>query len=129
MGEWLELSDAIPNLHRRQTSFVCEEHAHRPVQPAPAELMVQKSVVVEPWSWVTYGLGTENDLPGFVVDSSGGKPNGEQVVSDQVFAECVSRGCVAQKVIGTLRVELMANRLRRKSLDALNEQPIHRRTR
>lgn len=80
-GSWL--SDAVPNLHR-VADEMCFIHSMYSDQfnHAPAELLIYtgspRSGRPSLGSWLTYGLGTENqDLPGFVVlISSGVQPNG-----------------------------------------------------
>ena len=80
-GLWL--SDAIPNF-RSIADEICMIRSMYTDQfnHAPAELMVYtgspRSGRPSMGSWVTYGLGSENEnLPGFVVlISSGVQPNG-----------------------------------------------------
>ena len=79
----MELSDAIPNLHRVADKLCLVKSMHTDqFNHAPAELMVYtgspRAGRPSLGSWVTYGLGTENaNLPGFVVlISSGVQPNG-----------------------------------------------------
>jgi len=80
-GLWM--SDAIPNFHEIADEM-CVVHSMHTDQfnHAPAELLVYtgspRSGRPSMGSWVTYGLGSENEnLPGFVVlISSGVQPNG-----------------------------------------------------
>ena len=80
-GTWL--SDAVPNL-QNVADDICFIHSMNTDQfnHAPAELLLYtgspRSGRPSMGSWVTYGLGTENqDLPGFVVlISNGVQPNG-----------------------------------------------------
>ena len=80
-GMWM--SDAVPHFHDIADEM-CVVHSMYTDQfnHAPAELLVYtgspRSGRPSMGSWVTYGLGTENEnLPGFVVlISSGVQPNG-----------------------------------------------------
>ena len=80
-GVWM--SDAIPHLHSVADDLcVIRSMTTDQFNHAPAELLVYtgspRSGRPSIGSWVTYGLGTENqNLPGFVVlISSGVQPNG-----------------------------------------------------
>lgn len=84
-------------------------------------------------SWVTYGLGSENDnLPGFVVMiSSGSQPSGGQSCWGSGFAPSVFQGvqCRSQgdPVLFASNPSGMSRGLRRRSLDAiraLNERQL-----
>ena len=80
-GSWL--SDAVPNLHgiADEMCFVHSLYTEQ-FNHAPAELLIYtgspRSGRPSMGSWLTYGLGSENqNLPGFVVlISSGVQPNG-----------------------------------------------------
>ena len=80
-GMWM--SDAVPHLHD-VADEMCMVHSMHTDQfnHAPAELLVYtgspRTGRPSMGSWVTYGLGSENEnLPGFVVlISSGTQPNG-----------------------------------------------------
>ena len=78
-------------------------------------------------SWVTYGLGSENDnLPGFVVlISSGVQPNGGKSSFGSGFLPSVYQGVQCRSkgdpVLFASNPNGMSRELRRKTLDALNE--------
>ncbi len=78
-------------------------------------------------SWVTYGLGSENDnLPGFVVLVSGGKtPSAGKSVWGNGFLPSVYQGvqCRSQgdPVLYLSDPEGMNRNLRKKSIDAINQ--------
>jgi len=132
-GHWL--SDAIPHLHS-VADDLCIIHSMHTDQfnHAPAELLLfsgsPRPGRPSMGSWVTYGLGTENqNLPGFVVlISSGVQPNGGKNSYGSGFlpsvfqgVQCRSKGdpvLYASDPVGFTRD------LRRESLDtlqALNE--------
>lgn len=76
-------------------------------------------------SWVTYGLGSENqDLPGFVVLLSGGKqPSAGKSVWGSAFLPSVYQGVqcrsVGDPILFVSNPEGMTREVRRQSLDAL----------
>jgi hypothetical protein len=78
-------------------------------------------------SWVTYGLGTENqDLPGFVVLTSGGKfPDAGKSVWGSGFLPSVYQGVQCRSegdpVLFIKDPEGMDRDLRKASIDAINE--------
>jgi len=128
----LELSDAIPNLHRVADrlclvkSMFTDQFNH-----APAELMVYtgspRAGRPSLGSWVTYGLGSENEnLPGFVtLISSGVQPNGGTSSFGAGFlpslyqgVQCRSKG---DPVLYVSDPPGMNRSMRRKSLDALQD--------
>ncbi len=129
-GVWL--SDAIPNFHGVADdlcvirSMYTEQFNH-----APAELLLYtgsaRSGRPSMGSWVTYGLGSENEnLPGFVVlISSGVQPNGGKNSFGSGFLPSVFQGvqCRSQgdPVLYASDPEGMDRALRRTSLDALRE--------
>ncbi|HEY2249906.1 MAG TPA: DUF1501 domain-containing protein [Planctomycetaceae bacterium] len=129
-GMWL--SDAIPNLHPVADemcmikSMFTEQFNH-----APAELLLYtgsaRSGRPSMGSWVTYGLGTENEnLPGFVVlISSGVQPNGGKNSYGSGFLPSVYQGvqCRSQgdPVLYASDPAGMTRDLRRESLDALRD--------
>ncbi len=129
-GMWL--SDAIPNLHPVADemcmikSMFTEQFNH-----APAELLLYtgspRSGRPSLGSWVTYGLGTENEnLPGFVVlISSGVQPNGGKNSFGSGFLPSVYQGvqCRSQgdPVLYSSDPAGMTRDLRRDSLDALRD--------
>jgi hypothetical protein len=129
-GVWL--SDAIPHLHGVADelcvirSMFTEQFNH-----APAELLLYtgsaRSGRPSLGSWVTYGLGSENEnLPGFVVlISSGVQPNGGKNSFGSGFLPSVYQGvqCRSQgdPVLYASDPEGMDRSTRRLSLDALRE--------
>ena len=128
----MELSDAIPNLHRVADklclikSMFTDQFNH-----APAELMVYtgspRSGRPSMGSWVTYGLGSENEnLPGFVAFiSSGVQPNGGTSSFVSGFLPSVYQGVQCRSkgepVLYVSDPPGMSRQMRRKSLDALND--------
>jgi hypothetical protein len=128
----LELSDAIPNLHRVADKLCLIKSMHTDqFNHAPAELMVYtgspRSGRPSLGSWVTYGLGTENaDLPGFVVlISSGVQPNGGTSSFGSGFLPSVYQGVQCRSkgdpVLYVSDPPGMNRALRRKTLDALKD--------
>ena len=128
----IELSDAIPHLHRVADklcfvkSMFTDQFNH-----APAELLVYtgspRAGRPSLGSWATYGLGTENaDLPGFVVlISSGSQPNGGTASFGAGFLPSVYQGVQCRSkgdpVLYVSDPPGMDRPLRRKSLDALRD--------
>ena len=98
---------------------------------APAQLLLQTGSprLGRPsmGSWVTYGLGTENqNLPGFVVLVSGGKtPSAGKSVWGSGFLPTVYQGVQCRSkgdpVLFLSDPDGMSRDLRRKSIDAINE--------
>uniref|UniRef100_A0A7C2JWP8 DUF1501 domain-containing protein n=1 Tax=Schlesneria paludicola TaxID=360056 RepID=A0A7C2JWP8_9PLAN len=129
-GVWM--SDALPHLHSVADelcvirSMFTEQFNH-----APAELLLYtgsaRSGRPSLGSWVTYGLGTENEnLPGFVVlISSGVQPNGGKNSFGSGFLPSVFQGvqCRSQgdPVLYASDPEGMDRALRRLSLDAVRD--------
>src|SRR4051812_23542554 len=129
-GLWL--SDAIPNLHSVASemcvikSMYTEQFNH-----APAELLLYtgsaRSGRPSMGSWVTYGLGSENEnLPGFVVlISSGVQPNGGKNSFGSGFLPSVFQGVQCRSkgdpVLYASDPQGMDRGLRRESLDALRD--------
>ena len=129
-GMWL--SDAVPHFHGVAdelciiNSMFTEQFNH-----APAELLIYtgspRSGRPSFGSWVTYGLGSENEnLPGFVVlISSGVQPNGGKNSFGSGFLPSVYQGvqCRSQgdPVLYASDPEGMDRDLRRLSLDALRD--------
>ena len=96
-GVWM--SDAIPHLHSVADELcVIRSMTTDQFNHAPAELLVYtgspRSGRPSIGSWVTYGLGTENqNLPGFVVlISSGVQPNGGKNSFGSGFLPSVYQG-------------------------------------
>jgi hypothetical protein len=126
------LSDAIPNLHR-VADELCVVHSMHTDQfnHAPAELLIYtgspRSGRPSFGSWVTYGLGTENEnLPGFVVlISSGVQPNGGKNSFGSGFLPSVYQGVQCRSkgdpILYVSNPEGMDRDLRRTSLDALRD--------
>ena len=128
----IELSDAIPNLHRVADklcfvkSMFTDQFNH-----APAELLLYtgspRAGRPSLGSWVTYGLGTENaDLPGFVVlISSGVQPNGGTSSFGSGFLPSVYQGVQCRSkgdpVLYVSDPPGMDRAMRRKALDALKD--------
>ncbi|MBI1349035.1 DUF1501 domain-containing protein [bacterium] len=133
-GIWM--SDAIPHLHGVADelcvikSMYTEQFNH-----APAELLLYtgsaRSGRPSLGSWVTYGLGSENEnLPGFVVlISSGVQPNGGKNSYGSGFLPSVYQGvqCRSQgdPVLYASDPEGMDRELRRLSLDAVRDLNAH----
>jgi hypothetical protein len=129
-GVWL--SDAIPNLHSVADemcvikSMFTEQFNH-----APAELLLYtgsaRSGRPSLGTWVTYGLGTENEnLPGFVVlISSGVQPNGGKNSFGSGFLPSVYQGVQCRSkgdpVLYASDPAGMSRDLRRDTLDALRD--------
>jgi hypothetical protein len=129
-GIWL--SDAIQHFHELADD-ICFVHSMHTDQfnHAPAELLVYtgspRSGRPSMGSWVTYGLGSENEnLPGFVVlISSGVQPNGGKNSFGAGFLPSVYQGvqCRSQgdPVLYSSNPPGMDRALRRKTLDALRD--------
>jgi hypothetical protein len=131
-GSGMELSDAIPHLHRVADkmclvrSMFTDQFNH-----APAELMVYtgspRAGRPSLGSWATYGLGTENaNLPGFVVlISSGSQPNGGTSSFGSGFLPSVYQGVQCRSkgdpVLYVSDPPGMSRGMRRKTLDALKD--------
>jgi len=129
-GMWL--SDAVPNLHAHADdmcmirSMFTEQFNH-----APAELLLYtgspRSGRPSFGSWVTYGLGSENEnLPGFVVlISSGVQPNGGKNSFGSGFLPSVFQGVQCRSkgdpVLYASDPAGMDRELRRDTLDALRD--------
>ncbi|TWU05895.1 DUF1501 domain-containing protein [Stieleria varia] len=129
-GMWM--SDAIPNLHT-VADEMCVVHSMYTDQfnHAPAELLVYtgspRSGRPSMGSWVTYGLGSENEnLPGFVVlISSGVQPNGGKNSFGSGFLPSVYQGVQCRSkgdpVLYSSDPPGMDRDLRRATLDALSD--------
>ncbi len=129
-GIWL--SDAVPNFHGVADelcvvkSMFTEQFNH-----APAELLLFTGSPVQGrpsmGSWVTYGLGTENEnLPGFVVlISSGTQPSAGQSAWGSGFLPSVFQGVQCRSkgdpVLYVSDPPGMDRSLRRKTLDAMRD--------
>ncbi len=129
-GTWL--SDAVPNLHgiADELCFVHSMYTEQ-FNHAPAELLVYTGSPrpgrPSMGSWLTYGLGTENqNLPGFVVlISSGVQPNGGASSYSSGFLPSVFQGVQCRSkgdpVLFISDPAGMDRKLRRRSLDALKQ--------
>lgn len=129
-GMWM--SDAIPNFHEIADEM-CVVHSMHTDQfnHAPAELLVYtgspRSGRPSIGSWVTYGLGSENEnLPGFVVlISSGVQPNGGKNSFGSGFLPSVYQGVQCRSkgdpVLYASNPQGMDRSMRRVSLDALKD--------
>jgi hypothetical protein len=127
-GQWM--SDAIPHLHT-VADDLCIIHSMNTDQfnHAPAELLLltgsPRPGRPSMGSWVTYGLGTENqNLPGFVVlISSGVQPNGGKNSYGSGFHPSVFQGVQCRSkgdpVLYASDPAGFTRDLRRDSLDAL----------
>ncbi|MFO0957753.1 MAG: DUF1501 domain-containing protein [Isosphaeraceae bacterium] len=129
-GLWM--SDAIPHLHGVADELCILKAMHtEQFNHAPAELLLFTGSARQGrpslGSWVTYGLGSENEnLPGFVVlISSGVQPSGGQGVWGSGFlpsvfqgVQCRSKGDPVLYVSDPAGID---RDLRRMSLDALKD--------
>ena len=129
-GVWM--SDAIPHLHEVADELcVIKSMNTDQFNHAPAELFVftgsPRSGRPSLGSWVTYGLGTENqNLPGFVVlISSGVQPNGGKNSFGSGFLPSVYQGVQCRSkgdpVLYASNPEGIGRDVRRMSLDTLRE--------
>ena len=129
-GMWM--SDAIPHFHALADEICLVKSMYTDqFNHAPAELLLYtgspRSGRPSLGSWVTYGLGSENDnLPGFVVlISSGVQPNGGSNSFGSGFLPSVYQGvqCRSQgdPVLYVSDPAGMDRDLRRLSLDAIGE--------
>lgn len=129
-GSWM--SHAIPGL-KQVADEMCLVHSMYTDQfnHAPAELLIYtgspRTGRPSMGSWVTYGLGTENEnLPAFVVlISSGVQPNGGKSSLGSGFLPSVYQGVQCRSkgdpVLFASNPAGMSSRLRRTTLDALHE--------
>ena len=128
----MELSDAIPNLHRVADRLCLIRSMHTDqFNHAPAELLVYtgspRAGRPSLGSWLTYGLGSENaNLPGFVVlISSGVQPNGGTASFGSGFLPSVYQGVQCRSkgdpVLYVSDPAGMSRAMRRTSLDALRD--------
>ena len=129
-GAWM--SDALPNLAKLADdltfvkSMTTDQFNH-----APAELLLYTGSAragrPSMGSWVTYGLGSENqDLPGFVaLISSGVQPNGGKNSFGSGFLPSVFQGVQCRSkgdpVLYVSDPQGMSRDLRRAGLDTLND--------
>ena len=129
-GAWM--SELLPNLAQRADdlciirSMWTDQFNH-----SPAELFLYtgnaRAGNASMGSWVTYGLGSENqDLPGFVVLLSGGSdPTGGKSLWSSGFLPSVYQGVqcrsTGEPILYVSNPEGMSREVRRRSLDALRE--------
>lgn len=129
-GIWM--SDAIPNFHGIADEMCVIKSMHTDqFNHAPAELLLftgsPRQGRPSMGSWVTYGLGSENEnLPGFVVlISSGVQPSGGQSCWGTGFIPSVFQGVQCRSkgdpVLYVGDPPGMDRALRRKTLDALHD--------
>jgi len=129
-GVWM--SDAIPRLHDVADELcVLKGMTTDQFNHAPAELLLFTGSARQGrpsmGSWVTYGLGSENEnLPGFIVlISSGVQPSGGQGIWGSGFLPSVYQGVQCRSkgdpVLYVSNPDGMDRKMRRRSLDALNE--------
>ena len=128
-GQWI--SDRLPHLERH-IDELCFVRSMRTDQfnHAPAQLLVQTGNARMGYasfgSWVTYGLGTENqNLPGFIVLLSGGKsPDGGKQLWGSGYLPSVYQGvqCRSQgePVLYLRNPPGVSRPLRRQMLDAID---------
>jgi len=129
-GQWF--SDAVPNFHG-VADEMCVIHSMNTDQfnHAPAEILAYTGFArpgrPSMGSWITYGLGTENEnLPGFVVlISSGVQPNGGKNSFGSGFLPSVYQGVQCRStgdpVLFVSDPEGINRDMRRLSLDALRD--------
>lgn len=129
-GIWM--SDAVPHFHRIADEITLVRAMHTDqFNHAPAELLLftghARQGRPSMGSWVTYGLGTENqDLPGFVtLISSGVQPSGGQGCWGSGFIPSVYQGVQCRSkgdpVLFATDPPGMTRELRRATLDALRD--------
>ena len=129
-GIWL--SDALPNLQKVADKLcVIRSMTTDQFNHAPAELLLYtgspRSGRPSLGSWVTYGLGTQNEnLPGFVaLISSGVQPNGGKNSFGSGFLPSVYQGVQCRSkgdpILYVSNPPGMNRQMRRFSLDALRD--------
>jgi hypothetical protein len=129
-GMWM--SDACPNFHAIADDITLVRSMYTDqFNHAPAELLLftgsPRQGRPSMGSWVTYGLGSENEnLPGFVVlNSSGTQPSGGQSCWGSGFIPSVYQGVQCRSkgdpVLFASDPAGMTRDLRRKTLDALRD--------
>ncbi len=129
-GIWM--SDALQNLPEVADNLCVIRSMHTDqFNHAPAQLMLLTGSPRQGrpsfGSWVTYGLGTENqDLPGFVVLNSGGtNPSAGKNCWGNGFIPSVFQGVQCRSkgdpVLYVNNPKGMSRELRRQTLDAINE--------
>ncbi len=129
-GAWI--SDYLPHLQTvaDELTFIKSMHTDQ-FNHAPAQLLMHtgSARLGRPsiGSWVTYGLGTENDnLPGFVVLASGGKqPDAGKSIWGSGFLPTVYQGVQCRTegdpVLYVSDPGGMSRDVRKNTIDAINE--------
>lgn len=129
-GTWM--SDAIPHLHGIADDLCVVRSVYTDqFNHAPAQLMLltgsPRQGRPSMGSWVTYGLGSENEnLPGFVVLISGGtQPSAGKNAWGNGFLPSVYQGVQCRSkgdpVLYVQNPEGVPRELRRRTLDAIND--------
>jgi hypothetical protein len=127
-GAWV--SELLPHVATITDDIAIIRSMHTPeFNHAPAELFLHTGAAraggASLGSWVTYGLGSENqDLPGFVVLLSGGTdPSGGKSVWGSGFLPSVFQGVQCRNegepILYVSNPQGMSRDMRRRSLDAL----------
>ena len=125
------VSDYLPNFSSMvdEVSFLKACHTQE-FNHAPAQLFMHTGspLLGRPsmGSWVTYGLGSENeDLPGFVVLVSGGEPSAGKSVYGSGFLPTVHQGVQCRSkgdpVLYLSNPDNINSNLRKQSIDAINK--------
>jgi hypothetical protein len=129
-GTWM--SDRLPHLSKVADDLCVIRSMHTDqFNHAPADLMIytgnMRNGAASLGSWVTYGLGTQNqDLPGFVVLLTGGSdPTGGKGCWGSGFLPGAYQGVqcrsVGEPILYVNNPDGMTRETRRRSLDALRE--------
>jgi hypothetical protein len=130
-GQWI--SDQLPHLSKTIDDICVIRSVHtEQFNHSPAQLFMQtgNSLLGSPsmGSWVTYGIGSENEnLPGFVVLSSGGKtPSAGKSLWGSGFLPTVYQGVQCRTDGGDPILYLsdpkgLSRTARRKTLDAIGD--------
>jgi hypothetical protein len=126
-----EISELLPHLAEVVDDIAIIKSMHTDqFNHAPAQLFVQTGSQLQGrpsiGSWVTYGLGTENqDLPGFVVLVSSKNPDGGTGMWGSGFLPSVYQGTQFRSggdpVLFLSNPEGMSSDVRRKTLDAIHD--------
>jgi hypothetical protein len=129
-GAWL--SDYLPHLQTvaDEITFIKSMHTDQ-FNHAPAQLLMHTGAArlgrPSIGSWVTYGLGSENDnLPGFIVLASGGKqPDAGKSVWGSGFLPSVYQGVQCRTdgdpVLYVSDPQGMSRDIRKQTIEAINE--------
>ncbi len=125
------VSDYLPNFTKivDEVTFLKAVHTEE-FNHAPAQLFMHTGSprLGRPsmGSWVTYGLGSENqDLPGFVVLVSGGEPSAGKSVYGSGFLPTIHQGVQCRSkgdpVLFLSNPDDINSSLRKQSIDAINK--------